>query len=605
MGTRRDDAEKHGSKDVSVLLRLMPLVRPYVGRFVIATLVLLVGSGLNLAYPQAARAAIDAGFESATTTTLDQIAAAVVVVFFVSALLTWLRHYLMSWRGERVVADLRARVYARLVEQPVSFFHERPSGELTGRLAADTTTIQNIVGSELSMAMREVTMLIGGLVMLLLASPTLTMGMLAIVPPVVVLGFAFGKRIRQRSAQVQDRLADASAQVQETVAAIPTVQAYRREPREAALYGERVQAFFDAATSLASWRGLFIATMSFAGWLATAAMLWLGGRQIIAGTLSPGDLAAFLLYTTMVAFALGGLANLWGSLQAGAGATMRLFQILERVPEIRDPDAPIELPRDGADVGALALESVSFRYPARPDVLVLDDVSIDVRPGQTVALVGRSGAGKSTIAGLVYRFFDPDGGVVKVDGVDVRAVRLHDLRGRLAVVSQELHLFSSTIRDNIAYARPDATDADVERVAKLAHAHDFTMAFPDGYATRIGERGVKLSGGQRQRIAIARALLADARVLILDEATSSLDGESEHLVHDALQTLMRGRTTLVIAHRLSTVKSANRIFVLDRGKVIDSGSHAELVAKDGVYRALVEHQLVSVDDAPSDSMAAA
>ena len=592
MGPRRQEAEKHGSRDVSVLLRLLPMVKPYRARFVLATTVLLVGSALNLVYPQVARRAVDAGLESATTTTLDQLVFGVVAVFFISALLTWWRHYLMSWMGERVVADLRTKVYARLIEQPLGFFHERPSGELTGRLAADTATIQSIVGSELSMAMREIVMLVGGLGMLLVQSWKLTLLMLCIVPPVLVIGMVFGKRIRAMSSTVQDRLADASAQVQESVGAIATVQAYRREAREVHSYSDKVTGFFAAATSLASWRGMFIATMSFAGWLATAAMLWLGGRQIIAGTLSAGELTAFLLYTTMVAFALGGLANLWGSLQAGAGATLRLFEILDRVPEIRDPAVPVALPTAGPDRGAVSLEHIQFAYPARPDVAVLDDVTIHVRPGETVALVGRSGAGKSTIAGLIYRFFDPTSGTVRIDGVDVRSLRLHDLRSRLAIVAQEPTLFSGTIRDNIAYARPDASDDDVVRAATLAHAHDFTSAFPDGYRTVIGERGVKLSGGQRQRLAIARALLANPGILILDEATSSLDGESEHLVQDALQTLMKGRTTLVIAHRLSTVKDADRIIVLDKGRVIDGGTHQELLGRDGVYRTLIEHQLV-------------
>lgn len=591
--SRREDAAKHASKDVSVLMRLLPMLGPHKLRFIVATVVLLIGSGLNLVYPQAARAAIDMGFDNTTTETLDLIALGVVGVFLVSALLTWLRHYLMSWLGERVVADLRTKVYARLVQQPQTYFHERPSGELTGRLAADTATIQNIVGSELSMAMREVVMLVGGLVMLLLQSWKLTLLMLCIVPPVLVVGFAFGKRIRKMSADVQDRLAESSAQVQETVSAIATVQAFRREPKEATTYAGRVSDFFGAAVRLASWRGGFIATMSFAGWLATAAMLWLGGRQIIAGTLSPGDLTAFLLYTTMVAFALGGLANLWGSLQAGAGATLRLFQILDRVPEIRDPETATPLPTTGPDVGAVAFDDVRFAYPSRDDVTVLDGVTLHIKPGETVALVGRSGAGKSTIASMVYRFFDPKSGRVSVDGVDVKQLKLHDLRARLAIVSQEPVLFSGSIRDNIAYARPDASFDDVVAAAKLAHAHDFTSAFPEGYDTLIGERGVKLSGGQRQRLAIARALLADPGILILDEATSSLDGESEHLVHDALNTLMKGRTTLVIAHRLSTVKDANRIVVLDRGTIADVGTHSELLLRGGLYKNLVEHQLVA------------
>lgn len=590
---RREDAEKHGTKKVSVLLRLLPMLRPHKARFALAVITLLIGSGLNLVYPQAAKAAVDIGFTNASTDTLDLMVAGIVGVFFVSALLTWWRHYLMSWLGERVVADLRAQVFNKLITQPQTWFHERPSGELTGRLAADTATIQNIVGSELSMAMRELVMLIGGLVMLFLQSWRMTLLMLCIVPPVLVIGMVFGKRIRAMSSQVQDRLADASAQVQETVGAIATVQAFRREPEEGRRYGAKVAEFFDAAVTLSSWRGLFIATMSFAGWLATALMLWIGGRQIIAGTLSAGDLTAFLLYTTMVAFALGGLANIWGSLQSGAGATLRLFDILDRVPDIKDPEQPTPLPSSGPAVGSIAFQHVSFRYPSRPDVPVLNDVDLTVSPGETVALVGRSGAGKSTIAGLVYRFFDVDEGAVCIDGVDVRKLKLHDLRGRLAIVSQEPSLFSGTIADNIAWARPTASRDDIEKAARLAHAHDFTSAFPQGYDTIVGERGVKLSGGQRQRLAIARALLADPGILILDEATSSLDGESEHLVHDALQTLMKGRTTLVIAHRLSTVKDANRIVVLDKGQIVDVGRHSELLLRGGIYKNLVEHQLIA------------
>ncbi|HEY1098660.1 MAG TPA: ABC transporter transmembrane domain-containing protein [Myxococcota bacterium] len=568
------------------------MLKPHKGRFALATVTLLIGSALNLVYPQAAKRAVDVGFSNASTEQLDWMVLGVVGIFFVSALLTWWRHWLMSWLGERVVADLRAQVFSRLITQPQSYFHERPSGELTGRLAADTATIQSIVGSELSIAMREIVMLVGGLVMLLLQSWQMTLMMLCIIPPVLVVGGVFGKRIRKMSSAVQDRLAESSAQVQESVSAIATVQAFRREPEQARRYTSRIDEFFGASLTLASWRGLFIATMSFSGQLATALMLWIGGRQIIAGTLSAGDLTAFLLYTTMVAFSLGGLAQLWGTLQSGAGATMRLFEILDRTPEIRDPVAPTPLPTSGDDVGSIRFEQVAFRYPSRPDVPVLKGIDLHVKPGETVALVGRSGAGKSTIAGLIYRFFDVDGGAVRVDGVDVRQLALHALRGRLAIVAQEPALFSGTIADNIAFARPGASRDDVVRAAKLAHAHEFAVAFPEGYDTVIGERGVKLSGGQRQRLAIARALLADPGILILDEATSSLDGESEHLVHDALQTLMKGRTTLVIAHRLSTVKDADRIVVLDKGEVVDVGRHSELLVRGGIYRNLVEHQLI-------------
>jgi ABC transporter fused permease/ATP-binding protein len=595
-GRRREDDETLPSgapaqaRRLGVLARLLPLLRPHRGRFALATLLLLVGSAMTLVYPQAAQRAIDAGLSgTGSTTQLDTMAAFVVVVFVLNALLTWGRHYLMSWLGERVVADVRGRVYERLLAQPLSYFHERPSGELTGRLAADVTTIQSIVGSELSMTLRELVTLVGGVGMMLVQSWSLTAAMIVILPPLIATGFFFGKKIRKRSGEVQDRLAETSAQVQETAAAIATVQAFRREGREVARYGARVEDFFVAATRLASLRGGFIATMSLLGWLATAAMLWLGARQIVAGTMTAGELTAFLLYTTMVAFALGGLANLWGSLQSAAGATQRLFDILDRVPEIRDPPQPRPMP---PPQGRLRLDHVTFAYPTRREQPALVDVSLHVEPGETVAVVGRSGAGKSTLASLVYRFFDVEDGSVSVDGVDVRDVRLEDLRGRLAIVSQEPVLFSGTIHDNIAWARPDASRDDVIAAAKRAHAHEFTTGLPQGYDTVIGERGVKLSGGQRQRIAIARALLADPRLLILDEATSSLDGESEALVHDALQTLMKGRSTLVIAHRLSTVKDAHRIVVLDAGRVVDVGTHDALVRKDGVYRTLVEHQLV-------------
>jgi ATP-binding cassette subfamily B protein len=595
MPRRREDPDtpknpKDQAKRLTVLRRLLPMLWPHRGRFALATLFLLMGSGLTLVYPQAARQAIDLGLSDTSTTRLDLMAAGVVVIFVINALVTWGRHYLMSWLGERVVAELRSKVYHKLLQQPLGWFHERPSGELTGRLASDVGTIQSIVGSELSMALRELVTLIGGLVMLFIQSWEMTLCMLLIIPPVLVVGFGFGKRIQKMSTAAQDKLAETSAQVQESAAAIATVQAFRREPVEGARYDTRVEEFFQRALQLSSWRGLFIATMSLLGWLATAAMLWLGGRQIIAGTLSAGDLTAFLLYTTMVAFSLGGLANLWGSLQSAAGATTRLFDILDRDPEIRDADDAVSF---GDDAGSFAFDEVTFAYPARKEAPVLKGVSLQVKPGETVAVVGRSGAGKSTLASLLYRFFDVDGGRVVVDGVDVRRARLKELRGRLAIVAQEPTLFSGSIHDNIAFARPGASRDDVIAAARRAHAHDFTVSFAAGYDTVIGERGVKLSGGQRQRLAIARALLADPKILILDEATSSLDGESEALVHDALATLMKGRTTLVIAHRLSTVKDADRIVVLDQGQIVDVGRHSELVGRDGIYRTLVEHQLVA------------
>jgi ABC transporter fused permease/ATP-binding protein len=572
------------------LRRLLAMVGEHRGRFWLATVALLLGSGLGLVYPQAAKIAVDRGVSEGSPEALDRIALLMILAFVAQGGLTWLRHYLMSWLGERVVADLRRRVFERLLTLPPGWFHERRTGELVGRLASDVTVVEGIVGSELSIALRNAVTLVGGLVLLFVSNWRLTLAMLLIVPPLAVGAVAFGRRIRRMSKAVQDRLAEASAQVDESIGAIETVQAFTREALEVERYRGGVEAAFEQALSLARWRATFMSTVSVAGLLAVAGLVWLGGREVIGGRLSAGDLAAFLLYTLMVTGSLGSLAGLWGSLQRAAGATERLFDIVDTAPEIRDPEHPVPLPQGP---GAVRFEGVSFRYPTRPDHPVLRDVSLEVAAGQTVALVGSSGAGKSTLTALLLRFWDVDAGRVQLEGVDVRALRLAGLRRAMAIVAQEPVLMSGTIRENIAYGDPSATAEAIERAARDAHAHDFITAFPDGFDTVVGERGVKLSGGQKQRIAIARALLADPRVLILDEATSNLDAESERLVQAALQRLMHGRTTLVIAHRLSTVRDADRIVVLDRGRVVEEGGHDALMARDGAYRRLVEHQLVA------------
>ena len=578
------------SRDVGVLRRLLGLLAPHKARFVLAAATLLAASGISLVYPWAAKHAVDAGLGDASPSELDRTVAALAAIFMIHAVLVWVRHYSVSWLGERVVTDLRAMVVDRLLTLPLAWFHDRRTGELVSRLSSDVTTIESVVGSELSMALRNAVQLVGGLALLFWVDAELTAMMLLVVPPLILMGLWFGRGIRRMSKAVHDQLAAVSGQVTESLGAIQTVQAFVRERHEARRYREGVENTFQKALRMVRWRASFYAGAMGSGYLAIAALVWLGGRAMIRGDLSAGDLTAFFLYTFMVAGALADVATIWGSLQRAAGATERLFAIVDTEPEIRDPAEPQPLPAGG---GAIRFDDVSYAYPARPGALVLDHVDLEVAPGSVVALVGPSGAGKSTVLHLLFRFADVQTGRITLEGVDVRQLRLAELRRAMALVAQEPVLFSGSLHDNIAYARDDVTRADVERAARDANAHDFISRFPDGYDTVIGERGVKLSGGQKQRIAIARALLADPRVLVLDEATSNLDAESEALVQQALARLMRGRTTLVVAHRLSTVRDADRIAVVDAGRIVEQGRHDELMARNGVYRRLVEHQVIS------------
>ncbi len=571
--------------------RLFALLRPHWARFALGTVALLVSAGMGLAYPQAVRFAIDQGVRGGSREVMHQVGVGLLVLFVVQSGLTWFRHYTMSWLGERAVADMRRKVFDSLLLQDATFFHSRRTGELVGRLAGDVAIIEGVVGSELSMAMRNVVQLLGGLVLLFVENAKLAMIMLTVIPPLTISVMLFGRRIRAMSRVVQDRLGETNARVQESLGAITTVQAFGREAHESHAYRETVEHAFVDSLSLARWRASFMSVATLSGYLAIGVILWLGGLMVADGTLSPGSLTAFMLYTGVVAVALGSLVGMWAALQRAAGATERLFALIDLVPLIREPAQHVPLPDSVLSRGAVSFEHVSYRYPTRADHPVLRDVSIDVTPGTSVALVGPSGAGKSTLTALVPRFYDVDEGVVRVGGVDVRQLALHDLRDLIAIVPQEPVLFSGTIADNIAYGREGVTRAQVETAAKDANAHDFILAFPDGYETLVGERGVQLSGGQRQRVAIARAIVKDPRILILDEATSSLDAESERLVQAALERLMEGRTTLVIAHRLSTVRNAHRICVIDAGRVAEEGTHDELMARAGVYSRLVLHQL--------------
>ncbi len=549
---------------------------------------LVVAAAVGLAFPQVVRHLLDAAFQQRDRALLDRIAIGLVLAFALQGAMNFVQVFLLTSTSERVIAQLREDVFAHLVRLSPGFYTERRTGELTSRLSADLAVLQTLMGSWISELSRQSLFLVGGVVLLTLTHPRLTATTLAVVPIVVGSAFFFGRRLRRASTGVQDRVAEAMGMADESFSQIRTVQSFVREGEETRRYHALLSGVVAAAITRARMRALLFGVVGFVAFGGVVAVLWQGGRLVLEGALTPGALVSFLLYAITVAAAVGSLASLFGSYQEAVGAAQRVFELLAMRPTVAEPDTPTPL---GKPVrGALALDHVTFRYaPDLPDTLT--DVSFSIAPGEVVALVGPSGAGKTTVASLIPRFWDVNAGRIALDGVDVRQLSFADLRGAIGLVPQEPALFSGTVRENIAYARPNASEADVLAAARAAHATEFIERLPDGLDTLVGERGVKLSGGQRQRIALARVFLKDPALVVLDEATSSLDNESERLVEIAMEELLRGRSTLIIAHRLRTVRRADRVLVLDHGRVVESGTHEQLVAGGGVYGRLYRAEL--------------
>ncbi|BAI72960.1 ATP-binding cassette subfamily B [Azospirillum sp. B510] len=580
-------------RDLGPLRRLVPFLLPYKWRILGAMVALTVAAGTVLGMGQGMRVLIDQGFAGGDTSLLDRALLVLLAVIALMAASTYGRFYLVSWIGERVVADIRRAVYDHVLTLSPGFFETTKTGEILSRLTTDTTLLQVVVGSSASIALRNALLFLGGTGMLLVTSPKLT-GLVALVVPLVVAPIVFfGRRVRKLSRDSQDRIADVGSFVEETLAAIRTVQAFTHEAIDRRLFGERVEQAFGVAIDRVRVRAVMTVIVIVLVFGAVGIILWIGGHDVVAGRLTPGQLSAFVIYSVVVAGSVGAISEVIGDLQRAAGATERLFGLLAVLSEIRPPAVPKPLPRPAA--GALSFDGVRFHYPSRPDWAALEDFSLEVKPGERVALVGPSGAGKSTVFQLLLRYYDPQAGWVRLDGVDVREADPVEVRRRLGLVAQDPVVFSANAWENIRYGRPEASDAEVRAAAEAAHALDFLDALPEGFGTFLGEKGVRLSGGQRQRLAIARAILRDPPVLLLDEATSALDAESERMVQDALDRLMHGRTTLIVAHRLATVLTADRIVVMDQGCVVETGTHGELVAQGGLYARLAALQFDRAD----------